>query len=262
MWMSIPFLGLALGGYGVAIALAAFGVVRRSPAARLNASWLFVVTWMLHLAAVLQEATRTGSVPLGNMSQYLLVLGFIVMSLHLWVWFRLRMDVAGLVLPTIAALAALGALQRPVAPLSEEAHDGRFLFHVTVSTVGMAMLTVAFAMAVIYLMQDRALKERKTLLLLQRLPSLEKCDRIGFYSLLLGFVLLTLGIGAGALVSSTLHQRLWTAEPKQIFPMLAWIVFATILGSRAFLGYRGRKSAYLTIAGFTLGILTVVGMTI
>jgi ABC-type uncharacterized transport system permease subunit len=44
--------------------------------------------------------------------------------------------------------------------------------------------------------------------------------------------------------------------------LLAWIVFAVILASRTALGFRGRKSAYLTIAGFALGLLTILGMTL
>jgi ABC-type uncharacterized transport system permease subunit len=44
--------------------------------------------------------------------------------------------------------------------------------------------------------------------------------------------------------------------------LLAWAVFAGLLLARGALGFRGRKSAYLTIAGFTLGLMTVVGMTL
>jgi ABC-type uncharacterized transport system permease subunit len=50
--------------------------------------------------------------------------------------------------------------------------------------------------------------------------------------------------------------------PKQIFPVLAWLVFASILVCRPMLGFRGRKSAYLTIAGFALGLATMIGMTL
>ena len=75
-------------------------------------------------------------------------------------------------------------------------------------------------------------------------------------------VLLTLGIGTGIVVNAELHEPLLVMGPKQIFPMLAWVVFAGILIARPALGFRGRKSAYLTIAGFALGVLTVLGMTL
>jgi len=137
-----------------------------------------------------------------------------------------------------------------------------FLFHTTVATLGMAILGVSFAMSVLYLFQDRALKTRKTLLLLDRLPSLERCDQIGFRSLVSGFVLLTVGIGTGLAINTEVYERLWVWGAKGMFPVLAWIVFAAILVARTALGFRGRKSAYLTITGFTLGVLTVIGMTL
>jgi len=139
--------------------------------------------------------------------------------------------------------------------------DAWFVFHTTVSTLGMAFLSVAFAMSLIYLVQDRVLKSKKAFKLLERLPSLQKADDIGVRSLTVGFVLLTLGIGTGLIINSEVHERLMVLGPKQIFPILAWLVFASILVFRPMLGFRGRKSAYLTIAGFALGLATVIGMT-
>ena len=126
----------------------------------------------------------------------------------------------------------------------------------------MAFLGLTFAMAVLYLIQDRALKKRRTLGLLKRLPPLRKCDQIGFRSLVVGFVLLSLGIGTGIAINTAVYQKIWIWSAKGTFPVLAWIVFAVILGARVTLGFRGRKSAYLTITGFALGVLTVIGMTL
>jgi len=102
----------------------------------------------------------------------------------------------------------------------------------------------------------------RALRLLERLPSLQKADQIGVRSLTAGFVLLTLGIGTGVIVNAEVYQRLLVMGPKQVFPVLAWLVFAAILVARPLLGFRGRKSAYLTIAGFALGLMTVLGMTL
>ena len=97
---------------------------------------------------------------------------------------------------------------------------------------------------------------------LDRFPTLDRCDQIGHQSLVTGFVLLTVGIAAGVMVNETMHDRFWVPGPKQTPPLLAWIVLATILVARARLGFRGRKSAYLTIAGVVLGLLTAVGMAV
>ena len=184
------------------------------------------------------------------------------MSLHLFVWFRLRVHGAGLVLPPLAALSAFAAwalLPLVAAADPGEATAGLLLFHTIVATLGMAILCLAFTMSVLYLLQDRALKSRKTLGLLERFPALEKCDQIGLHALVIGFLLLTVAIGTGVGVNAELGPA-WSVGPKEIFPLLAWLVFAVTLAARTLLGYRGTHSAYLTIAGFTLGVLTVLGM--
>jgi ABC-type transport system involved in cytochrome c biogenesis permease subunit len=123
----------------------------------------------------------------------------------------------------------------------------------------MAALCVAFGMSLVYLLQDGALKSKRPRLL-EVLPSLEVCDRVGYDAVLWGFPLLTLGILTGALWSASVHERLFRGGAKQTFSVLAWIVFAAVLYFRIARGFRGRKSAYLTIAGFALGLLTLLGM--
>jgi ABC-type uncharacterized transport system permease subunit len=60
--------------------------------------------------------------------------------------------------------------------------------------------------------------------------------------------------------SAAIHDRIWLWGLKEIFPLLAWIVFAVILWARFAQGIRGRRSAILVIAGFALALLTFVGM--
>jgi ABC-type transport system involved in cytochrome c biogenesis permease subunit len=262
--MTFGFLSIALLGYIIGIILVVISTVYRSSKARHAASVAFALTWMAHLGAVIEVGVAAGRIPLGNLPEYLLVLGWAVLSLHLYVWFRLRIHMAGLLLPPMAAIAALVSLSLLSGEVARSAarQSALFFFHTAVSTLGMAILCVAFAMSMLYILQDRALKTKMTLGFLQRLPSLEKCDTIGFRALLTGFMLLTLGIGTGVVVNVEVHRRLWVWQAKGSFALLAWIVFAATLTARTALGFRGRRSAYLIIAGFVLAVLTAVGMTL
>ncbi len=262
--MPTVYLSIALVAYVVGIFLASLGTFTRIEMARTAASIVFFVAWLAHLGAVVQRGRVTGRFPLSDVGEYLLFLGLAVMTLHLLLWMRWRVQVVGIVLPPAAAAAGFGALallSSGATPL-ENRPRGWFLFHTTVSTLGLATLVVALAMSLIYLFQDRALKSRRTLRLLERLPSLDRCDHIGFQSLATGFVLLSLGIVAGFVVNELVHGQFWLLGVKQYLALLAWIVFAGVLSARVKLGFRGRKSAYLTITGVMLGLLTVAGMTL
>jgi ABC-type uncharacterized transport system permease subunit len=138
--------------------------------------------------------------------------------------------------------------------------QGWFVFHTSIATAGVAALAVAFAMSVLFLVKERALKSKRSLRVLEMLPSLEALDRLGFQALLYGFPLLTLGIATGMVYSAAVHNHLWIWGVKEIFPVIAWAVFAVILWARFARGVRGRRSAILAIAGFAFALLTFVGM--
>ena len=261
--MGLILLPLALIAYFNGIFLAFTAAARRSVPAQRGAEFSCVVGWILHLAAIVYQGVRVGYFPLTNAGDYLLVLSWIVMSLYLLVDLRLRITQAGLILPPLGAVMAFAALVLParhvVLPPAQQ--KGWFGFHVGVSVLGMGALCLAFAMAVIYLVQDRALKAKRAPKVLERLPSLAASDRIGNNAVLWGFPLLTVGIVTGQVVLWAKNGTLWMGGPKQIFPFLAWAVLSVLLYARLVRGFRGRKSAYLTIAGFALGLLTVLGMS-
>ena len=262
--MLTGYLSIALVAYVVGIFLAGLGTFTRIEMTRTGAPILFFVAWLAHLGAVVQRGRETGRFPLSDLGEYLLFLGLAVITLHLLLWIRWRVHVVGIVLPPVAAAAGFGAMALLTSSATQVGARPRgwFLFHTTVSTLGMATLVVALAMSLIYLFQDRALKSRRTLRLLERLPSLDRCDHIGFQSLATGFVLLSVGIVTGFVVNEAVHGQLWLLGVKQYLALLAWVVFAGVLSARVKLGFRGRKSAYLTITGVLLGLLTVAGMTL
>lgn len=254
----------AIVGYLVGIFLTGIAMFYRARAARVGASLAFGAGWTAHLGSLVERGVANGRFPLSNGAEYLLFLGWAVAGLHLLLWFRRRMNVTGLTIAPLAAGSALGALTLFATDGggADAGSGGMFLVHTTVSTLGMATLCVALAMSVIYVIQDRALKSRSALRILERLPSLDRCDALGHQALWIGFLLFTIGIVSGMVVNGMVHGALWTPEIKQTLPLLAWGIVAGVLLARMVLGFRGRKSAYLTITGVTLGLLTVIGMSL
>ena len=260
--MGLILLPLALIAYFLAIFLAGIGSLNRSEATQRGSTALLGAAWVLQFAAIVERGISRAHFPLTSAGEYLLAFGWVVLGFHLVLSLRSRIQATGLVLPPLAFLATLFSLvtQADQVSLPEGQQKGWFIFHTTIATLGMAALGVAFAMSLIYLAMDRVLKSKKTPRLVELLPSLDTCDRLGYHALLLGFPLLTLGIATGSVWSESVHHRYWIGGAKQTFPLLAWAVFAVVLYARLARGYRGRKSAYLTIAGFALGLLTVLGM--
>jgi ABC-type uncharacterized transport system permease subunit len=254
-------IAIALHAAGAAASFA--GELRKRAAWSRAGALILAAAFVLEIAVLALLGASGAAVPVRSGGEYLLALGCFVLGLSLVLGLARGLPGIALVLPVVSAVMVAFAVLLPeaspgVAPVER---SGWFVAHTTVATAGMAALAVAFAMAVLFLVKDRALKTKRPVRMLERFPSLETIDRVGFQAMLWGFSLLTLGIATGLAMQAELHRPLFGWTAKEIFPILAWLVFASLLAARGARGVSGRRSAVLAIAGFALGILTVLGMT-
>src|SRR5436853_54049 len=122
----------------------------------------------------------------------------------------------------------------------------------------LAALFIAFAAAVMYLIQERALKSKHSIRFYTWLPSLDICDDLAYRSLAIGFPLITLGIITGALWAQAVWG-VWARDAKVLFSFLTWLVYMLLIFYRLIAGWRGRKAAYLSIVGFIGVLVTFLG---
>lgn len=223
---------------------------------------MLAAAWAGELMTLILLGVAAGAFPLRNGPEYLLGLGWFVLTLHLMLWFRPQIHAAGLVLPPVALLLVVCAFVFSVGRPEDSSlsTQGWFVFHTAIATAGVGALAVTFAMGLLFLVKERALKSKRSLRVLEMLPTLEALDRLGFQALLFGFPLLTAGIATGMVYSSAEHGRLWIWGAKEVFPVIAWGVFAVLLWGRFARRVGGRRSAILAIAGFAFALLTFVGM--
>lgn len=262
--MGNPLFPLALVAYTVGIVLGILATIKRSRAAGTGSVTATCIAWGLHLGAIVLYSLRVGRFPLADAWEFLLSLAWMITGFHLVLVFRWRIHATALMLPPLAFLMTVVAMVRlpsespSAGPLLNRVDI--LLFHTTLATLGMALFFVAAAMSLIYVIQERALKKKKTLKFLDRLPPLDRADRAGLEAMVWGFPLFSLGIVTGMALSASEYHRLLVFQAKQVFPLLAWFIFASVLAARLIHGFRGRRAAYLTMTGFVLGLLTIVGI--
>ncbi len=130
--------------------------------------------------------------------------------------------------------------------------------HVTMNLLGVALFSLAFAAAVAYLVQEKLLKKKRVDGLFQRLPPLDSLDMAEHKFLLAGFPLLTVGILIGTLWARQVEEGGASDIIRAAAGYLTWLLIAGVLLLRAAAGWRGRRAAYGTIAGFGMAVLVLV----
>jgi ABC-type uncharacterized transport system permease subunit len=121
----------------------------------------------------------------------------------------------------------------------------------------MASLAVAAGVGVMYLLMERQVKGKQFGLLFARLPSLEFLDTLNNRLVVAGFIALSITLGTGAFFIAGSSQGLtWMMDAKVLATLVAWGLFAGLAGARILVGWRGRRVALLTMAGFALVLVS------
>ena len=131
-------------------------------------------------------------------------------------------------------------------------------FHVAANLLGVAAFSLAFAAAIAYLLQERHLKQKNLRGIFQRLPPLDSLDRAEHRFLVAGFPLLTIGILTGTLWAHEVEAGGTAEIVRAAFGYASWTFFGGVLLLRAAAGWRGRRAAYGTIAGFGCTLLVLL----
>jgi len=129
--------------------------------------------------------------------------------------------------------------------------------HILLSILAYSFFTIAALQAAFLAFQNYQLRHKHAASVIRRFPPLQDMEVFLFELLWVGQLLLTLGMISGFLfVGGMWGQGL---PHKTFFSLLAWVVFAILLGGRHLLGWRGNTAIKGTLTGFVLLIIGFYG---
>jgi cytochrome c-type biogenesis protein CcsB len=237
--------------YLVAAGAFFYYLLRGETAARLPIL-LLLGGFIVHTAALASRFSQVGFAAVAVLGEALLFYSWLMIGVYLLVQLRYHLTVLGGIVAPLAVLMTLAAFA--VGRDSSDIPPGLETFwlplHVTLAFLGNAVFGLAFAVSVIYLLQERHLKHKKMTALMKRFPSLESLDRLNYSLLVWGFPLMTLGILTGSLWAGIHWGDYWSWDPRQISSAIAWLFYGALLHGRITAGLRGRRAALLTMVGF------------
>ncbi len=88
----------------------------------------------------------------------------------------------------------------------------------------------------------------------------EQLDTLSYQSILVGFVLLTLGLISGAVWANEAWGTWWSWDPKETWAFISWLFYAAYLHTRISKGWQGRRPALLATSGFLVVLVCYLGV--
>jgi ABC-type uncharacterized transport system permease subunit len=247
-WPALLAYGAAAGAYAANI---------RYPGLGRLAIWGVRAGWIAQTALLGVQAYRADGFPWDTWAGSLNLFVWLVVGAYLVWGCRSPFRLLGLaVMPLAVALFVVAwAAGGAGSHTRSELGDVFLAFHVGFVLAAFAGFTLAAGLAGLYLWQERRLKRRAPDVLRQRAPSQEALDRLTARTVAVAVPALTLGLAVGVV---RLALEGGGFDALMVVALAVWVAYVAFLFLRYEAGWRGRRTAYLALAGIVFVVAALV----
>ncbi len=261
---AMAFIALAL----VLFSLQLSKLIGQSPEERAKLSSLekagfgvtIIGTIILGVGVVLR-GIAAGRVPWANMYEFsisaaLLILLVYLTSLKIKDVRFIATFVTGFVLVTLFAAVSLFYVE--VKTLMPALQSYWLVIHVVVAILATSFFCIAAGLHIAYLIKAGKSAKR----LMELFPALEQLERLAYRFNVVGFVLWSFTLIAGAIWAERAWHRYWGWDTKEVWTFIIWTLYAGYLHAMATRGWNGKRAAWLGLVAFFAVIFnfTIVNM--
>uniref|UniRef100_UPI003570CCEB c-type cytochrome biogenesis protein CcsB n=2 Tax=Pseudoclavibacter endophyticus TaxID=1778590 RepID=UPI003570CCEB len=222
------------------------------------AMWLTIAAFLVHLAATVLRGIAAERVPWANMFEFSMTFTLLIVVVFLAVRFWADLRFLGTFITGFVTLwlgVSTVSFYVDVVPLVPALQSAWLVIHVFVASLGTGCLALGFGLSLLQLLQQRrvarALAGKPSgLRFLQALPRAERLEDLAYRINVVGFILWTFTLIAGAIWAERAWGRYWGWDTKEVWTFIIWVVYAGYIHARATRGWRGTPSAWLSIVGF------------
>jgi cytochrome c-type biogenesis protein CcsB len=247
---SMAFLALALMLFSFQLAQLGKSetVASKLTATERAAFWVTGIGTLVLTIGVVLRGIAANRVPWANMYEFsisgaLLILMVYLTSLKIKDIRFIGTFVVGFVLVTLFAAVSLFYVE--VKTLMPALQSYWLVIHVVVAVMATAFFTIAAAFHLSYLIKASSKSK-----IMAVFPSLESLERYAYRFNVVGFVLWSFTLIAGAIWAERAWHRYWGWDTKEVWTFIIWVLYAGYLHAMATRGWNGKRAAWLGLVAF------------
>ncbi len=206
-----------------------------------------------------------GHAPLSNLYESLVFAAWAIMLLYLIMEYRTKQRTLG-VFPALFAFLAMAyasfstSIDSRIQPLLPALKSNWLIAHVITCFLGYAAFAVACGISILYLIKKASETGDRPGPVMAMMPEARQLDELNYQLILFGFLWLSLGIITGSIWANSAWGTYWSWDPKETWSLITWLVYAAVLHARTMQGWRGKRVAWLSLAGFGCVLFTYFGV--
>ena len=212
----------------------------------------FVILWAATSvlgAGVTLRGVAAGRVPWANMYEFSISGAFLILLVYLTALSIKDLKfiatfITGFALVTLFAAVSLFYVE--VKTLMPALQSYWLVIHVVVAVLAVGFFSVAAGLHISYLLKASGRAKK----LFDTFPALESLERLSYRFNVVGFVLWSFTLIAGAIWAERAWHRYWGWDTKEVWTFIIWVLYAGYLHAMATRGWNGKRAAWLGLIGF------------
>lgn len=223
--------------------------------------FLLLAGFGLHVSAMILRGFSLRHCPVNNLFEATMFVGWTMVTAYLVLGLVAKLRFLGVfvspLLFFLGVFALMPALDPPHGPKPEFGGAGISL-HAALILQAYGAFGLGAVAGLMYLSQEHNLKFNKLRAIFSMFPPIQKLELISARLLRNGFILLTVGLGIGALVLGG-HEGNYFTDVKVVWSILVWGIYLALLLMRWKFEQGGRRFAWGAVAAFAFVLLTFWG---
>ncbi len=235
------------------------------------ATWIIRAVFLVQTGAIILRWIESyqmgiGHAPLSNLYESLIFFAWTIALIYIWIEWKTKSRTIGVFATPFAFLSMAYASFSPnmndrIQPLLPALQSNWLIAHVITCFLGYAAFAVSCSLSIMYLLKKpMAGKKKDSGGLLSYFPGIPVLDDLIYQTIIIGFLLLTLGIATGSVWAHSAWGTYWSWDPKETWSLITWLLYAAFLHARMMKGWHGSRIAWLSIIGFACVLFTYFGV--
>ena len=233
---------------------------------------LSILGTLILAVGVFMRGFAAARVPWANLYEYSITGALILMMIYL-VSVRSRevrimsTFVVGFVLLVLGTAVSIFYVQ--VASLMPALQSYWLVIHVMVALLATGFFSLAAALSGAYLLKTanwvenaKTSRTKNFKKIMEIFPAKETLERLAYRFNIIGFVLWSFTLIAGAIWAERAWHRYWGWDTKEVWTFIIWTLYAGYLHANATRGWTGKRAVWLGLIGFAAVVFnfTIVNM--
>jgi len=245
---------MALVFYGVAVILEFTGTAFKKEKLLKAAWYVFLAAFAVHTVFLVARGLAAKRLPLSNQFEFANAFAWGVALMLIVMRRRLKTDWLSVVAMPAALLVMTYAALQPmeIKDLMPALRSAWFGVHIGSAVLSYAAFVIAGCISLRYLLAVKKGNADK--------KALAQMDYLSYRMVAFGFLFLTVVILSGAIWAEQAWSAFWTWDPKEVWALITWIIYAVYLHLRLRGKRKGTAMAWYLVIAVPVVLFTFAGV--